>query len=75
MENVLLAVHLGQEGAPRDHMDRGAFGAEAAEESGRGYGYRRLRRWVILLFHKLFSFRIYYHFFFCFCSSMLGPHT
>jgi hypothetical protein len=55
-------------------MDRGAFGAEAAEESGRGYGYRRLRRWVILLFHKLFSFRIYYHFF-CFCSSMLGPHT
>jgi hypothetical protein len=47
--NVLLAVHLGQEGPPRDYMDCRALGAEAAKESGRGHGHWRLRRLVVVL--------------------------
>jgi hypothetical protein len=44
--NVLFAVHIGQKGASRDHMDCRALGAEAAQEPGRRHGHRRLCRWV-----------------------------
>lgn len=32
--NVLFAIHIGKERAAGDHMDSGAFGAEASKESG-----------------------------------------
>lgn len=45
-QDVLLAVHTGEEGSAGHDLDRGALGEEATEEPGRGYGYRRLRRSV-----------------------------
>lgn len=45
-QDVLLAVHTGEEGSAGHDLDRGALGEEAPEEPGRGYGHRRLRRSV-----------------------------